>query len=115
MVYLTLYHRVVLCCDNIRSTEQVEETLVHELVHAFDASRKGTFSSSCHLIACGEVRASALGQCHAIRPEHKRRQCILRDAIQSTQIHCGKAAAKIVEEVYENCRKDDAPLYANSS
>ncbi|KAI8335142.1 peptidase M76 [Chlamydoabsidia padenii] len=105
------FFRVVLCCDNIRSTEQLEETLVHELVHAFDASRKGTFSSICHLIACGEIRASALGQCDGIRPDHKRQQCIIRDAVQSTQVHCGDAAARIVEQVYAKCIKDASPLY----
>ncbi|KAI8097012.1 peptidase M76 [Halteromyces radiatus] len=104
------YKRVVLCCDNIRSAEELEETLIHELVHAFDASRKGTFTSICHLIACGEVRASALGQCYQVKPEYRRQQCILRDAIQSTQLHCGDQAAKIVEQVYEKCMKDTSPL-----
>ncbi|ORY92379.1 peptidase M76 [Syncephalastrum racemosum] len=60
--YSVPYKRVVLCADNIRSKEQLEQTLMHELVHAFDNTRKGKFQSMCHLIACGEVRASALGK-----------------------------------------------------
>jgi inner membrane protease ATP23 len=51
----------VLCCDHIRSRDDLEDTLVHELTHAFDSLRKGKFKSICHLIACGEIRASALG------------------------------------------------------
>ncbi|CAO3612679.1 unnamed protein product [Cunninghamella echinulata] len=101
---------IVLCCDNLRSTEQIHETLVHELIHAFDACRKGKFSSICHLIACGEIRASSIGQCSSVQPEHKRRACVLRDAIQSTQLHCGDHAPKIVKEVFENCMKDGAPF-----
>ncbi|KAI8137107.1 peptidase M76 [Fennellomyces sp. T-0311] len=106
------YKRVVLCCDNIRSKQQLEETLVHELVHAFDATRKGKFSSICHLIACGEVRASALGQCHDIRSPSHRRKCIWEDAVRSTASHCGGAdfAMTLVQEVFDNCVKDTAPF-----
>lgn len=51
----------MICCDNIRTREELEDTLVHELTHAFDSLRKGKFKSACHLIACTEIRASALG------------------------------------------------------
>lgn len=57
-----IHHSIVICCDNIHSEKQLESTLVHELVHAFDRIRTGTFSTMCHLIACGEIRASALGK-----------------------------------------------------
>ncbi|ORX60460.1 hypothetical protein DM01DRAFT_1404724 [Hesseltinella vesiculosa] len=104
------YQRIVLCCDNIRSREDLEDTLLHELVHAFDAARSGKFTSICHLIACGEVRASTLGQCRDIQPEHKRRQCIWRDAVLSTKAHCGEQAANIVQQVFDSCMKDTTPL-----
>ncbi|KAI8371712.1 peptidase M76 [Radiomyces spectabilis] len=109
------YKRVVICCENIRSREDLEETVIHELVHAFDATRKGKFNSICHLIACGEVRASALAQCVNIKSKDKKRECILRDAIRSTQQHCGSAAEAIVREVYEGCLKDYAPFSSNAS
>lgn len=60
--YTFVSYRVVLCCDHIRSKKDLEDTLVHELTHAFDSLRKGKFKSICHLIACGEIRASALGK-----------------------------------------------------
>ncbi|KAI8578299.1 hypothetical protein K450DRAFT_248175 [Umbelopsis ramanniana AG] len=104
------YKRIVLCCENIRSREDVEKTVVHELVHAFDASRKGTFDSLCHLVACGEVRASAIGQCNDIKHEGKKKDCILRDAINSTREHCGANAEKVVQQVYEKCVRDEAPF-----
>lgn len=125
------YKRIVLCCENIRSREDVEKTVVHELVHAFDASRKGTFDSLCHLVACGEVRASAIGkdpdmmgtemetsndahiyegQCNDIKHEGKKKDCILRDAINSTREHCGAKAEKVVQQVYEKCVRDEAPF-----
>jgi hypothetical protein len=56
------FKRVVICCDHIKNKQELEDTLVHELTHAFDSLRKGRFKSICHLIACGEIRASALGR-----------------------------------------------------
>ncbi|KAI8991611.1 peptidase M76 [Mycotypha africana] len=109
--YDSAYKRIVICCDHIRSKKELEQTLIHELTHAFDSLRKGQFDSICHLIACGEIRASALGQCAFISPEKKRAECILKDAINSTQIHCGlERTLKIVKEVYSNCVNDEAPF-----
>jgi inner membrane protease ATP23 len=111
----------------------VEKTVLHELVHAFDASRKGAFDSLCHLVACGEIRASAIGiaynivvapqstdnvtnaknaigQCNDVKPESKKKECILRDAINSTRQHCGAEAEKVVQQVYEKCVRDEAPF-----
>jgi hypothetical protein len=61
-----LLNRVVICCDHIRSQQELEDTLVHELTHAFDSLRKGKFKSACHLIACTEIRASALGKLKSV-------------------------------------------------
>ncbi|RUS20497.1 peptidase M76 [Endogone sp. FLAS-F59071] len=93
----------------LRSKRALEETLIHELVHAFDASRKGKFTSPCHLVACGEVRASKLGQCAHVWPSFRKRDCVFRDAVNSTQPHC-RDASKVVAEVFENCYKDSAPF-----
>ncbi|KAI7904505.1 peptidase M76 [Cokeromyces recurvatus] len=105
------YKRVVICCDHIRTREELEDTLVHELIHAFDSVRKGNFKSVCHLIACGEVRASALGQCANIKSEKKRKECIWKDAVNSTKLHCGsERAEKTVKEVFYNCTRDETPF-----
>lgn len=119
-----------MCCDHIRSKKDLEDTLVHELTHAFDSLRKGKFKSICHLIACGEIRASALGnnttntaiysvktkysylgQCANIKSETKRNQCIFTDAVNSTEIHCGsKVAEQVVKEVFQTCVNDQTPF-----
>lgn len=56
-----ILYRIVICSDKVQSKEHLEETVVHELVHAFDFARSGRFQSFCHMIACAEVRASSLG------------------------------------------------------
>ncbi|KAI9280715.1 peptidase M76 [Sporodiniella umbellata] len=105
------YKRVVICSDHIRTREELEHTVIHELTHAFDSLRKGKFKSICHLIACGEVRASALGQCSDIKPEREKYKCIWNDAMRSTEIHCGtENSKKVLKEVFANCVKDKAPF-----
>lgn len=121
---------MVICCDHIRTKDELEDTLVHELTHAFDSLRKGKFKSICHLVACGEIRASALGmigaskrffflvlksvmigQCADVKPEKKKNECIWLDAVRSTELHCGKdRAEKTVKEVFQNCVNDETPF-----
>jgi Zn-dependent peptidase ImmA (M78 family) len=38
--YIPDEHVIVLCCDNIYSTENMIYTLLHELIHAYDVSGK---------------------------------------------------------------------------
>ncbi|KAL4208374.1 peptidase M76 [Rhizopus microsporus] len=109
--YDATYKRVVICCDHIRTRKDLEDTVVHELTHAFDSLRKGTFKSICHLIACGEIRASAIGQCSNITSEKQRDRCIKDDAVRSTELHCGtEIAEKVVKEVFKTCINDKAPF-----
>ncbi|KAI8973921.1 peptidase M76 family-domain-containing protein [Pilobolus umbonatus] len=110
--YDTTYKRVVLCCDHIKTREEIEHTLVHELTHAFDSCRTGQFKTVYHRIACGEVRASALGQCAPIMSQTHRYSCIWNDAVRSTEIHCGtKTAIRIVNEVFMHCIQDKSPFH----
>ncbi|OZJ02525.1 hypothetical protein BZG36_04262 [Bifiguratus adelaidae] len=105
------YKRVVICCDNHRSKQEVRNTLIHELVHAFDASRKGAFDSIAHTVACGEVRASRMGQC-ADLPLEKQRQCVYEDAVRSTESYCDSThtAMRVVSQVFDQCFADLAPF-----
>jgi inner membrane protease ATP23 len=51
------------------------------------------------------------GQCSDIKPESKRNHCIWKDAVASTELHCGtELAEKAVREVFENCVKDESPF-----
>ncbi|ORX96275.1 hypothetical protein K493DRAFT_314612 [Basidiobolus meristosporus CBS 931.73] len=101
--------RIVVCCEAIRSRKDLEETVIHELVHAYDAGRAGTFTTPCHNVACSEIRASALGQCANVWPLVRKRECARREAINSTRSHC-KNAEQVVNEVFENCFKDTSPF-----
>ncbi|KAK9761945.1 Mitochondrial inner membrane protease ATP23 [Basidiobolus ranarum] len=104
-----LINRIVICCEAIHSQKDLEETVIHELVHAYDAGRKGNFTTPCHNVACSEIRASALGQCANVWPLFRKRECTRREAINSTLSHC-KNAEQVVNEVFDKCFKDTSPF-----
>jgi len=103
--------RIVVCSDQMGSYRDVEETLVHELVHALDANRRGRLSM-LERLACSEIRASALGQCAQIWPSVTKRRCVFNDAVASTSQHVRDIAeaARIVSEVFERCYNDRTPF-----
>ena len=57
--------QVILCQNRWLESETFENTIIHELVHAYDACRVKAFDASkCLEHACTEIRASAMsGEC----------------------------------------------------
>lgn len=47
---------MVICEDNLLGNKYVKQTLLHELVHAYDQCRAKVNWKSCYHIACTEVR-----------------------------------------------------------
>ncbi|ODQ52730.1 hypothetical protein SAICODRAFT_30539 [Saitoella complicata NRRL Y-17804] len=104
--------RIILCSDSLRPSE-LRSTLIHELTHAFDHARPGTFATELHRTACTEVRASLLGQCREITNLEVRRDCVFRDAVGSVSRHVGGdegVARRVVGEVMEGCAGDGEPM-----
>ncbi|XP_020980830.1 mitochondrial inner membrane protease ATP23 isoform X2 [Arachis duranensis] len=57
---------IVLCSNQISSEDEVNQVLIHELIHAFDDCRAANLDwSNCAHHACSEIRAGHLsGDCH---------------------------------------------------
>jgi len=56
-------NQVIICSNNCKTPEKVEEILSHELVHMYDyCTAKIDFSNPKHL-ACTEIRAATLTSC----------------------------------------------------
>ncbi|BFZ61616.1 Mitochondrial inner membrane protease atp23 [Saitoella coloradoensis] len=94
-------------------SSDVRPTLIHELTHAFDHARPGTFATDLHRTACTEVRASSLGQCREITNPEVRRDCVFRDAVGSVWRHVGGdegVARRVVGEVMKGCAGDGEPM-----
>lgn len=112
--------RIVICSDRHRDALAVEDTLVHELVHAYDRAREASMGGRPVRgelrAACSEVRASTLGQCARYRDGwlHLRRSCAFHSAAASLANEMPNARAyALVALVFEQCYGDAAPMRAD--
>jgi len=116
---------VALCHNNLTTQTDLEATLTHELIHAYDHCRaKGMDWTNCEHHACTEIRAANLsGDCHfsqemargnlanGFYKQHQR--CVKRRALLSVEMnpHCkGKDASNAVNNVFNTCFNDTAPF-----
>ncbi|KAG5186939.1 peptidase M76 family-domain-containing protein [Tribonema minus] len=108
---------LVLCVNRMRGAEEMEEALVHELVHAFDycASNRNLFS--CKSLAHSEVRAAREAECHYLYSqsppllEGTWRDCIRNSAARSTaQLFPGNGG-RCVDSVFTAAMADTVPLH----
>eukprot|EP01135_Chromosphaera_perkinsii_P012001 Nk52_evm9s2568 gene=Nk52_evmTU9s2568 len=118
---------VVLCEESLFSQTLVEETLIHELIHAFDHCRAKVDWADCRHHACSEIRAANLsGDCRFVREFQKlnvrvgkwskmHQECVRRRAELSVSLNpnCQRypnQAKRSVDAVWETCFKDRAPF-----
>ncbi|KAL8686182.1 MAG: hypothetical protein Q9218_007287 [Villophora microphyllina] len=116
---------IMLCANNLRNQGQVEDTLAHEMVHAYDHLRfQVQWDGNLRHAACTEIRASTLsGECRFMREFWTRGQwsftqqfqeCIRRRATLSVaarpECKDDVQAAKVVNEVWDSCFADTRPF-----
>eukprot|EP00899_Mesostigma_viride_P006922 jgi/Mesvir1/16230/Mv08484-RA.1 len=114
---------VVICSNAVRLQEEVDTTLRHELIHAYDHCRAAQLQwSNCEHHACSEIRAANLsGDCSFFNELMRgnlgffghHQKCVRRRAQISVEMNpcCSKEAARAaVDAVYERCYKDTAPF-----
>jgi len=104
--------------------KQVEQTLTHELVHAFDQCRAKVRWDNLLHHACTEIRASALsGECDLMEEVNRgnlsnfagqQTACVKRRAELSVAMnpHCDSKAkaAEAVKAAFERCYYDTSPF-----
>ena len=115
---------VLLCQNRIIDKWHLEDTLAHELVHAYDDSKFKVDWLNLKHHACSEIRASSLsGECR-IMNQFKRaaiknfgrghQECVKRRAVLSVMANPGckdkEQAEKVVDEVWESCFNDTRPF-----
>mmetsp|Transcript_9502 Transcript_9502/g.12437 ORF Transcript_9502/g.12437 Transcript_9502/m.12437 type:complete len:186 (-) Transcript_9502:193-750(-) len=118
--------QVVVCEDRIFDQQHLNDTIVHELIHAYDACRAHMDPANLRQHACTEIRASNLsGEC-SWKNEMARgnfgfklqqQECVKRRAVLSVlgnpNCKSKEEAAKIVQEVFHVCYKDTSPFDRN--
>mmetsp|Transcript_30593 Transcript_30593/g.33421 ORF Transcript_30593/g.33421 Transcript_30593/m.33421 type:complete len:190 (-) Transcript_30593:59-628(-) len=115
--------KILLCENKDLDSESFENTLAHELIHAYDACRAKINYQNCLQHACTEIRASNLsGEC-SIAAELSRghsqvrgggKECVKRRATLSVSMNSSCTApglaARAVEVALEKCINDKCPF-----
>ncbi|KAJ4141098.1 Mitochondrial inner membrane protease atp23 [Fusarium equiseti] len=122
-------HGILICANEIQSRKHLEDTLAHEMVHAWDMLRwknvdfVGKPGDLKHA-ACTEIRASMLsGECRWTKEAFTRgnwkltqqfQNCVRRRAIDSivgrTACKDDLEATKAVNSVWDSCFADTRPF-----
>ncbi|EEU46514.1 Mitochondrial inner membrane protease ATP23 [Fusarium sp. LHS14.1] len=120
-------HGILLCANEVRDRKHLEDTLAHEMVHAWDHLRwkvDWTGDKDLKHAACTEIRASMLsGECRWTRESFTRgnwkltqqfQNCVRTRAIQSVMARprCKDdvQATKVVNQVWDSCFSDTRPF-----
>ncbi|OBT52101.1 hypothetical protein VE04_06604 [Pseudogymnoascus sp. 24MN13] len=117
-------HGILICANEMRNQGHLEDTLAHEMVHAWDHLRWKVDWSDLRHAACTEIRASSLsGECRWTREffvrnnftlTQQHQNCVRNRAIRSVMnrpsckddVH----ATKVVNEVWDSCFADTRPF-----
>ncbi|KAJ0108585.1 hypothetical protein J7T55_015019 [Diaporthe amygdali] len=120
-------HGILVCANEVRNRGHLEDTLAHEMVHAYDQLRfEVDFRGERDLrqAACTEIRASMLsGECRWTREVFTRgnytlteqfQKCVRARAVQSMiarpWVKNDVQAVKVVNEVWDSCFSDTRPF-----
>lgn len=120
-------HGILVCANAIRDRKHMEDTLAHEMVHAYDHLRwQVDFIGEKDLrhAACTEIRASMLsGECRFTREAFTRgnwtvtqqfQNCVRSRAIMSVRARARcrdtEHATKVVNQVWDSCFADTRPF-----
>ncbi|KAF2725885.1 hypothetical protein K431DRAFT_290380 [Polychaeton citri CBS 116435] len=115
---------ILICANHLRNRGHLEDTLAHEMVHAYDHLRFVMDPLDLRHAACMEIRASTLsGECRWSREFFTRGQwqltqqlqeCVRRRATLSVAARptCKDdvQAARVVNEVWDSCFHDTRPF-----
>lgn len=124
--YMPEQKAIVLCQQWIsKQPGEVDNTLTHELVHAYDDARAFLDWTNSTQHACTEIRAALLsgdcsfgreldrGNINPINISKAGERCVRRRAQLSVAMTCGDAeeARKAVDRAFKVCYKDYAPFH----
>ncbi|KZF21563.1 hypothetical protein L228DRAFT_283712 [Xylona heveae TC161] len=115
---------IQICANEMRNQSHLEDTMAHEMVHAYDHLRFKVDRGNLRHQACTEIRASTLsGECRFTREFFTRGQwkiteqlqeCVRRRATLSMMGRPGVKddvhAARVVNEVWDSCFSDTRPF-----
>lgn len=115
---------ILICQNRVFNRLKFEDTLAHEMVHAYDHCKFEVDWMNLRHHACSEIRASTLsGECRAMNQivrngiwkfDRGLQNCVKRRATLSVRgnpnCQSDEQAAKVVNEVFDSCFHDTRPF-----
>jgi inner membrane protease ATP23 len=115
---------ILICQNRIYSKWHLEDTLAHEMVHAYDHCKFDVDWGNLRHHACSEIRASSLsGECRMMnqivrngiwKVSKGHQDCVRRRATLSVRgnpnCKSDEEAARVVNEVFDSCFSDTRPF-----
>ncbi|RVW68958.1 Mitochondrial inner membrane protease ATP23 [Vitis vinifera] len=114
---------IVVCSNHMNIQDEVNQVVIHELIHAYDDCRAANLDwTNCAHHACSEIRSGHLsGDCHFkrellrgyLKVRGHGQECVRRRVMKSVTAnpHCSEAAAKdAMEAVWDVCYNDTKPF-----
>ncbi|XP_019183455.1 mitochondrial inner membrane protease ATP23 homolog [Ipomoea triloba] len=111
---------VVVCSNHMNIQDEVNQVVIHALIHAYDDCRANIDWTDCAHLACSKIRANHLsGDCHYKREflrgnlkiRGHEQECVKRRVIKELTPHFSETAARdAMEAVWETCYNDTKPF-----
>ncbi|CAM9590821.1 unnamed protein product [Hapterophycus canaliculatus] len=104
---------IVLCANRLGSRHEVEEAVVHELVHAYDYLVAGLELLDCRSLAYSEVRAARAAECskasRSFVCSYFKKSCVRSTAARSTEGLFPGQGQGCVDAVFDTAYQDQGP------
>uniref|UniRef100_M4C0K3 Mitochondrial inner membrane protease ATP23 n=1 Tax=Hyaloperonospora arabidopsidis (strain Emoy2) TaxID=559515 RepID=M4C0K3_HYAAE len=117
---------IVFCANRLHSSQEVEETMVHELIHAYDFTVRKMDITKANILACSEIRSARESECYQkakllekVLPNVEffqkstrwlNERCVREHAIRSTSSMFPAEARKEVDKMFDQCYADHSPF-----
>jgi len=109
---------IILCSNRLSSSQEIEQVLVHELIHVYDVHARNWDLTDCSTLARSEVRAAREAECAegaTMKMGFAKRYCVRDKAIIATKNMFPNTGNQCVANVFEEAMMDTAPFQQRSS
>lgn len=101
---------IVLCSNRMSSQSEIEEVLVHELVHIYDVHSRDMDLRDCRTLAYSEVRSAREAECSGCLNSFFAGICTREKATVATRNIFPERARQCVASVFDDAFADHAPF-----
>jgi hypothetical protein len=101
---------IVLCSNRLSSQREIDEVLLHELMHIYDIKERKMDLTQCNQLAYSEVRAAREAECGNSLTAFTAKICAKDKATVATKNMFPDMARKCVCDVFEEAMNDYSPF-----